>query len=308
MNLDSWIIVTDERRIGGMLAAARRLGGFTTAAVVGPRALADVAAATGFDRVLWYAPTDGAPVESYAEPIAAALKAAGPRVVLSSDAPAGRVLLGVAAMGLNAAVVASVRGLNVAGNNILVSRAAAEGKVVETLEALDTLACIFDGEDVPPTPTQPRIIEPAPILGSGGAMRVVDSAGAGADSAGLLSATRVVGIGLGLRAKDDLTQIEELAAAVHAEIACSLPVCDDMRWFESSRVVGSSHNQIAPDIYIAVGISGQPQHMAGVRDAKVVVAINNDPEARIFKHCDIGILGDLYQVVPALTAAFKAAN
>jgi len=308
VNVDSWIIVTDERRIGGMLAAARQLGGRVTAAVVGPRSLADAVAATGFDRVLWYSPKDGTPAEAYAEQVAEAAKAAAPRVVLSSDAPAGRVLLGVAAMRLDSAVVASARGFNSVGSSILVSRSAAEGKVVETLEALDTLACIFDGEDVVQTAPQSTAVEAAPIVDPGNSLRVVETEQSGADSAGLLTATRVVSVGLGLRAKDDLKQIEELAAAVHAEVACSLPVCDDMRWFESSRVVGTSHNQIAPDLYIAVGISGQPQHMAGVRDAKVVVAINNDPEARIFKNCDIGILGDLYKVVPALTAAFKAAN
>ena len=80
-----------------------------------------------------------------------------------------------------------------------------------------------------------------------------------------------------------------------------------MRWFDAHRVVGSSHNSIAPDLYIAVGISGQPQHLSGVRDAKVVLAINSDPDARIFRNCDYGILGDLYKVVPALTAALRGA-
>ncbi len=308
MNINSWIIVTDERRIGGMLAAARQLGGRVTAVVVGSRSLADAASAIGFDRVLWYSAIAGAPAEAYIAQVAEAAKAAAPRVLLSSDAPAGRVLLGVAAAKLGAAVVASVRSFNVEGNNIIVSRSAVEGKIIETLEAIGVLACIFDGEDVEPVSAQPTAIEEAPLVDPGDSLRVVETKVASADSAGLLTATRVVGVGLGIRGKDDLKQIEELAAAVRAEIACSLPVCDDMRWFESHRVVGSSHTQIAPDLYIAVGVSGQPQHMTGVRDAKVIVAINNDPEARIFKNCDIGILGDLYKVVPALTAAFKAAN
>jgi electron transfer flavoprotein alpha subunit len=209
------------------------------------------------------------------------------------------------AANLGAAVVSLVRTLDVEGDSIVVSRPTAGGRAVEILEATGILAGIFDGEDVKQTPTQPAAIEEASVTDPGDALRVVDTQAASADSAGLLTAARVVGAGLGIRAKADLKLIEDLAAAAHAEIACSLPVCDDMRWYESHRVVGSSHNQIAPELYIAVGISGQPQHMAGVRDAKVVVAINSDPDARIFKNCDYGILGDLYKIVPALTAALK---
>jgi electron transfer flavoprotein alpha subunit len=95
-----------------------------------------------------------------------------------------------------------------------------------------------------------------------------------------------------------------LAGVINAEIACTLPICDDLRWLPSHRVVGSSHSQIAPELYIAVGISGQAQHISGIRDAKIVVAINIDPEAGIFKNCNYGITGDLYKIVPALASAF----
>jgi len=307
VNADSWIIVTDKGRVGGMLAAARHLGGRVTAAVVGPCSLAEAVAAAGPDQVLWYATAAGVPAEAYAAQVAEATKAAGPRVVLASDAPPGRVLLGAAATSLGAAIISSVRTLAVEGDSILVTRPTAEGRAIQTLEATGALAGIFDGDDVEHTSAQAASIMVVPLADPGEALRVVMSHAASADSAGLLTAARVVGAGLGIRAKGDLKLIEDLAAAARAEIACSLPVCDDMRWFDSHRVVGSSHNQIAPDLYIAVGISGQPQHMSGVRDAKVVIAINSDPDARIFKNCDYGILGDLYKVVPALTAALRKA-
>jgi len=307
VNADSWIIVTDKGRVGGMLAAARQLGGQVTAAVVGPRSLAEAVAAVGPDQVLWFAPAAGVPAEAYAAQVAEAAKAAALRVLLASDAPPARVLLGAAATSLGAAIVSSVRALAVEGDSILVSRPTAEGRAIQTLDATGALACIFDGDDVAQTSAHAAAIEEVPLADPGEALRVVASHAASADSAGLLTAARVVGAGLGIRAKGDLKLIEDLAAAARAEIACSLPVCDDMRWFASHRVVGSSHNQIAPDLYIAVGISGQPQHMSGVRDAKVVIAINSDPDARIFKNCDYGILGDLYKVVPALTAALREA-
>ena len=305
MNGNSWIIATDERRIGGMLAAARELGGSVTVAVIGSRDLAEAVAAIGPDRVLWFAASDSAPVEAYAAQVAEAAKTAVPRVVLSSDAPGGRVLLGAAAAKLGAAVIAAVRALTVEGDGIVVSRSVADGKAVEILVATGALACVFDGDDVERECDQPTIIEEVPVTDPGNSLRIVETIAASTDSAGLLTAERVVGVGAGLRAKEDLSLIKELAEAVHAEIACSLPICDDMRWFDASRVVGSSHSQIAPDLYIAVAISGQPQHLSGIRDANVVVAVNNDPEARIFKNCDYGILGDLYKIVPALSEAFR---
>ena len=123
--------------------------------------------------------------------------------------------------------------------------------------------------------------------------------------ASLASANRVVGVGRGLTGKDQLALAEALAEALGAEIACSLSLCDDYRWFEHGRVVGTSTQRIAPRLYVSVGISGQPQHMTGVRGAKTIVAINNDPEAPIFRACAYGIVGDLNKVVPALTEALS---
>jgi electron transfer flavoprotein alpha subunit len=305
VNIETWIIATDTTRLGGILDAARQLGGPVTAAVVGPRSLADAVAAAGPDRLLWYACREDAPAEAYAPQIAEAVKTAAPRVVLSSTAPAGRVLLGAAAAKLGAGIVSAVQALAMEGDNVRVSRAAAEGKVVETLDAAGAVACIFDGEDVAPEAVQSATIEEVPAADPDGSLRVVETTPDSGGSTGLRTAARVVSVGLGVRAKGDLALIQDLADALGAEIACSLPVCDDMRWYGPEHVIGRSHNQIAPDLYIAVGVSGQPQHSVGARDAKVIVAINNDPKATFFKTCDYGILGDLYKVVPALTAALK---
>ncbi|MDR1069247.1 MAG: electron transfer flavoprotein subunit alpha/FixB family protein [Gracilibacteraceae bacterium] len=304
MAIDSWVIIVDENRAGGMLDAARRLGGRVTAAVAGKRDLAERAADMGFDQVLCWETADGVPAEAYAAALAERAAQDAPRLVLASDAPPARVLLGAAAAALNAAVVASVRAVAAAEENIVVSRAAAEGKVLEDIAVSGALAGIFDGDDAEQRGDAAVTVEIVPAE-AGAALRVL-STEAESGAAGLLTAARVVGVGMGLRARDDLRIVEDLAAVLGAETACTLPVCDDMRWFAAHSVVGSSHSRIAPTLYIALGISGQPQHMSGVRDAKVVVAVNSDPEARIFKNCDYGIVGDLYKIVPELTAAFAA--
>lgn len=305
MNMDSWIIVTEDGPIAGMVAAARGLGGSVTAAVVGSRALADAVAVTGPDTVRWFATDDVVPPEAIAGRVADEIAATSPRVVLSLGNPAARVLLAVAAARLGAAVVNSVPRLTTEADAVVITRPAVEDKVVETLEVAGALAGVFDGEDVEQGTPVAATVSAVPDADVRASMRIVETTTTGGESAGLLQADRVVGVGLGIRRKDDLAMVEELAAASHAEIACSLPLSDDMRWYDASHVVGTSSSQISPDLYIAVGISGQPQHMSGVRNAKVVVAINNDPDATIFKKCDYGILGDLYQIVPALTAALK---
>jgi electron transfer flavoprotein alpha subunit len=302
--MNCWIIIIDERRVGGMLNAARALGGQVTAAVVGSRALADSVAGLGFDRVLCYETAPSVPPEAYAAQVAEAAMAAAPRLLLASDVPLARILLGAAAAKLNAAVFNSVRALAADGEFVIVSRSTAEGKILEDIEVAGAVAGIFDGDDVEAAPAQANPVELMPLGDAGAAVRLIETLEA-EGGAGLLAASRVVSVGLGIKSKNDLALIEGLAAAMHAEIGCSLPVCDNMRWLPTHRVVGSTHSQIAPELYIAVGISGQPQHLSGVRDAKIVVAINNDPEARVFKNCDYGITGDLYKIVPALTEAFK---
>ncbi len=85
----------------------------------------------------------------------------------------------------------------------------------------------------------------------------------------------------------------------------SRPVCLDYKWLNEERQVGLSGKKVKPRVYIALGISGQIQHIAGMRGSKIVIAVNKDKEAPIFQECDYGIVGDLFQVVPKLVAALK---
>lgn len=303
MDMNSLIIITDERRVGGMLSATKALGGSTAAVVVGMNSLAEAVSAWGFDRVLCIEPEEGVPAEAYAAQLADTVAGIAPRLVMASDVAISRVLLAAAAAKMNASVIGAVRALAMDGDDIVVSRFTADDKVLEDIASAGNVACIFGGEDVDMSSGQPVAVEK--IAAAMGARMSQVGVIEAEEGDGLLTASRVVSAGTGVKAKDDLALIEELAAAAHAEIGCSLPMCEDLRWLPLHKVVGSTHNQIAPELYIAVGISGQPQHMAGIRDAKIVVAINNDPEARIFKFCDYGIVGDLYKVVPALVSAFK---
>jgi len=123
----------------------------------------------------------------------------------------------------------------------------------------------------------------------------------------LTSAPLIVSVGRGIKEKDNLPLVEELAAAMGAELAASRPICDN-GWLPMERQVGSSGQSVSPKVYIAVGISGAIQHLVGMKGSKSVVAINKDENAPIFEVADYGIVGDLFEVVPALTAAVRKAK
>ena len=112
----------------------------------------------------------------------------------------------------------------------------------------------------------------------------------------------IVSVGRGIREAENIPVVQKLADALGAELAASRPICDN-GWLPMERQVGSSGQTVAPKMYVAVGISGAIQHLVGMKGAKTIVAINKDPEAPIFEVADYGIVGDLFQVVPAIIEA-----
>jgi electron transfer flavoprotein alpha subunit len=117
-------------------------------------------------------------------------------------------------------------------------------------------------------------------------------------------AERIVAVGRGIKSQDNIPLAEKLAKAMGAELAASRPICDN-GWLPMERQVGSSGQTVAPKLYVALGISGAIQHLVGMKGARTIVAINKDAEAPIFEVADYGIVGDLFEVVPALVAELE---
>jgi electron transfer flavoprotein alpha subunit len=117
----------------------------------------------------------------------------------------------------------------------------------------------------------------------------------------LTQAPLIVSVGRGIKEQNNIEIVRKLANALGAELAASRPICDN-EWLPMDRQIGSSGQTVAPKLYLAVGISGAIQHLVGMKGSRTIVAINKDPEAPIFEIADFGIVGDLFEIVPALTA------
>jgi electron transfer flavoprotein alpha subunit len=298
---NTWIVVAGDPAIGNLIETARALGGQVTAAVVGPRAVADTIAAGGVDQVVWLGDPGQAPVEAYASAVADAVGAAE-AAVLGASRPGDRVLLGAVAARLQAAVLTDASSVSADGDGLVVTHTIYGGIAEETVRVAGQVALVLDGGPVPAASGAAPVTEVAAVpLG----ITVVETNASAFEQVDLGAAARVVGIGRGLRTQGDLAMIEALAGASKAEVGCSRPVAEGLNWLGKDRYIGVSGQHIAPELYFAIGISGQLQHMVGVRGAKTIVAINSDPNALVFKDADFGLVGDLYQIVPALTEALK---
>ena len=288
------VIATSTCGLTGAVALASAKGPVTLWAI-GDDELFAAASASGAD-TLNTVSTSSAPAESFAPAVAMSIAESGADLLVSTNAPAARVVLGIAAAGMGLSVVTGVLSLN--GDSV--ERRVLGGKVIQTLSAANA-AVVFEGEDVEATSQTAT----TPIAAASADLQLTDVSTSDSAGSGIKDASVVVSIGRGVKAQEDLAIIEELAGKLGAEIGCSMPIADDFGWVAKDHYVGRSGQHIAPKLYLAVGISGAPQHLEGVRDARTIVAINSDVDAAIFEHATYGIVGDLYEIVPAITAALQ---
>lgn len=290
-----WIVAHDPAAGNALAGSARALGDQVNAVSVGAGALpaADLTLVieAGGPQVL---------PEAYAGPVAELLRSRGAKLVLLDAGAQSRLLAGQVAAQLGVSPV-TVTGIT-PGEPLVVTRMAFGGLATATEEISSEVAVLVVTPGVLPASdaagagaaeTVPA--EPAPGL------TLVETRAKAGGTVNLAAAKRVVGVGRGFAAEADLELARELSAKLGAELACSRPLAEGVDWMPAERYLGVSGATIKPDLYLAIGISGQVQHMVGVNNAKVIVAVNKDKNAAIFSHADFGVVGDLYQVLPELT-------
>lgn len=240
-----------------------------------------------------------------AQAVAAAADAEGAVLVVAPHDHVGRAVAPRVAVRLKAGMVPGVTGLlegATVQRNVFSGKAMAHVSVHTDRKVLTTTPNAFgvnQGEGQAQVEPFAPELEPAKLTVTGFDASSEDG------SVPLPEAVRVVSAGRGLKGPEHWGIVEELAQALEATTACSRPV-SDMGWRPHHEHVGQTGITIRPDLYIAAGISGAIQHLAGVNQSKVIVAINTDPEAPFFKAADYGIVGDAFEVLPKLTAAIQS--
>ncbi len=242
----------------------------------------------------------------YTKVIAQIAKEKGAKIVILADSAMGRNLLGRLAIALHAGAVRGGNSLpELKEGKLHVRRSVFSGKA--------TAICRFNS-DVAVLSLMGNSLKPQ-VVGSEGAMTKLDVEIPGLKTK-VINVKRTVGIvplpeaeivvsaGRGMKDPGNWKVVEELAEVLGATTACSRPVADS-GWRPHHEHVGQTGIAIRPNLYIAIGISGAIQHLAGVNNSKVIVVINKDPEAPFFKAADYGVVGDLFDVVPKFTEALK---
>jgi electron transfer flavoprotein alpha subunit len=295
-------------------AADSSSGGEVHALLLGAPGLAPRAAELGrygadLVTVVEHAGLERYSAEVFAATAVARLSAGDYRAAFFPASAQGRDLAPRVAARLGVSLASDVTGFELRGDAVIAQHPGYAGKVIVTLRLMGSPALLSIRPGAIASveqPRTPRVETAAPAMDPTEArVMVTELAQRSAAKLDLGEARVIVSGGRGLRAAENFKLVEDLAAAIgNAAVGATRAVTDD-GWRPATDQIGQTGRVVTPDLYIAVGISGAIQHLAGMRTAKTIVAINKDKDAPIFKVADYGIVGDLFEIVPRLTEELK---
>jgi len=255
-----------------------------------------------------YAELNGYTPEGYREAVTAAMSAASAEVVVLAATVLGRDLAPVLAARLKAAFLPDCVSIVSEGGKLVVQRPVYAGRCMMTLAATSLPAVVsLRPKAFPANAGESKAVETIKLtidLTGKIRSRLIEERAEAVGKLDVSEADIIVAGGRGLKGPENFHLVEELAEALKGAVGASRPVVDS-GWRPHAEQVGQTGKVVGPTLYIAAGISGAIQHLAGMRSSKVIVAINKDADAPIFKAADYGIVGDALEVLPALTRAVK---
>jgi electron transfer flavoprotein alpha subunit len=248
--------------------------------------------------------------EAHVAVLAEAIRTRGPQVVLVGNTSVGIDLAAGAAAATGRPLVSYCLGLEADGGAVVARSQLYGGKITATTRTDGPAVFAVVAGSFPEAAgrsggkgAQDTMVPPAAL--SSLRTRFLGSSAPGGEGVDITKAERLVSVGRGIGGPENLELAEELAKALGAEIGASRPVCDS-GWLPKARQVGKSGMTVKPKLYFAVGISGAPEHLEGMRDSDLIIAVNSDANAPIFKVAHYGTTCDLFDLLPALTERLKA--
>jgi electron transfer flavoprotein alpha subunit len=319
------ILVIAEQREGKLnratweaIAAAQQLAGGDAIRIAVLGASAGAAsqelAAAGVGEVLTV--TDAAlepyTPDGYVLALAQVIGSAAPDVVALAHTYQTRDFAPMLAARLNLPLVTDVTGISGTGRQATFTRPMFQGKLAAEVRPVGNGACLvtfqigaFRADALKKGGSPSPVTGMAVTIDRAAIRQTPDAPFQEAKQAvDLGQAARIVAVGRGIKSQESLPVAEKLARAMDAELAASRPICDS-GWLPMERQIGSSGQTVAPKLYVALGISGAIQHLVGMKGSRTIVAINKDADAPIFEVADYGIVGDLFEIVPALVAELE---
>lgn len=243
-------------------------------------------------------------VENYAKSLADFLKNESADLFVVGATARGRDLAARTAAYLGCGMVSDASSLSYADGTMLTDRMMYGGAVIQS-EAIAGLAVatIAAGKFTAVEADAAEIVNLD--LAADNRVKLVKSTPIVKEGCDLGVADKVVCVGMGMDKQEDMKIAQDLAAALGAEIGCSRGIAEERHWLPVEQYIGISGAVVKPNLYLSMGVSGQVQHVVGVRDSKIIVAIDKNEKAPIFRAADYGIIGDMYEIVPLLTEAIK---
>jgi electron transfer flavoprotein alpha subunit len=295
----------------GEIARSRRLS--IAAALLGPGSAEQAPACFthGAERVFVVedSQSDQLQTDACAQALAQIATQAEAELVLVGSTRRGRALAPRLAQKLEAGSVTEALGLSVHEGRLVARRHSLGGNTVREVEITSPRAVIAvvpgTFEAVRADAKVDGAVVRVPVTLAPPRVRVVEHRKKQVGAANIEQAERVVCIGRGVEKREDLAIVEALTKALGAELAGTRPLAYELGWIPEDRMIGISGKTVRPQLYVAVGLSGQIQHSASIRGSRVILAVNKDKNAPIFAMADYGIVGDLYEVVPQLTQALQ---
>ncbi len=253
-------------------------------------------------------------IEPYARCMKHVIDTYSPKIVLAGATTTGRSLLPYVAVKTNTGLTADCTLLDIdpETKKLLQTRPAIGGNIMATIKTpnhLPQMATVRPRSTKPAKDignTEGKIIKIHPDFSLNSRIRIKDFI-PNEDEISLADAETIVSVGKGIKKKDNLPIIYELAEVLHAAVGASRDVID-RGWLSYPHQVGLSGQTVSPKLYIAIGLSGTIQHLAGMQTSEKIIAVNIDPQAMIYKIADYGIVGDLFEVVPRLTEKLRSAH